>query len=658
METREERHFFPLTSLQIGDLQSYLSRLTIFLIPKSKKFLILVDNRPWLTELDARPTHLWQFMVTKSRLSPFANSRGKTNKKKKPHETAKVKTENFISIPKSKSKWYSLIDAAVHQKKTLFPVKNLKNSFLLNDELHRTLYGFIVFEVEWNDVRGINYLNELQTDTSMAMEAKYMKRWEFDSVEQASMFVSSWYIFGTDFEVKLLQEYLDGLSNSGDIFHDAQNEPSNTENFKGLNANTRSNSTPRKRRNLSRTSSESLPSFSNFDPSIHKDIFISFKFSDRDLPFKLKTLITSDLRLLTLLEYGLPSWVVFFQSYPVFCKIYKPWMCPLGRALYVIISIITVLIGFYDLYKNVPVLKVTALRLFGPFSDWIESWEMVSRIRYLGTMLFLQNCEKALKWVLVVTRGVKSVFLVLTTPIVGPVLEVIELCFPIWNAIGEFVEDLFAIVFPVLGSLWSVVLGVWNVVLDILEIIIWPFWVVFSTLWNIVTGIIYPIFWLIWEILATPARLVIAISSFLGAFFVKLYDVMIQTWSSLNALFRFASTTETTFVTAYEEASSWKTLWNDIFSHVFRALRSILNGLVAFLVACNRHRLSIYNHLQEFFSRLSHATTRKNVYSDAFRRKRNCSNQKQVLVKCYFHIFLVSDYFIAMIILLNILLLL
>jgi hypothetical protein len=41
-------------------------------------------------------------------------------------------------------------------------VNKLKDSRLLNRELHRTLYGFIIFEVDWADVRGINYLNELQ----------------------------------------------------------------------------------------------------------------------------------------------------------------------------------------------------------------------------------------------------------------------------------------------------------------------------------------------------------------------------------------------------------------------------------------------------------------------------------------------------------------
>ena len=41
-------------------------------------------------------------------------------------------------------------------------VNKLKDARILNRELHQTLYGFIIFEVDWGDVRGINYLNELQ----------------------------------------------------------------------------------------------------------------------------------------------------------------------------------------------------------------------------------------------------------------------------------------------------------------------------------------------------------------------------------------------------------------------------------------------------------------------------------------------------------------
>ncbi|KAL8189194.1 hypothetical protein R6Q57_028760 [Mikania cordata] len=92
----------------------------------------------------------------------------------------------------------------------------------------------------------------------------------------------------------------------------------------------------------------------------------------------------------------------------VFCHIYRPWMCPLARVLYLAVSIVTVVIGFYDLYKNIPLLKATAARLCGPLFGWIETWEMASRIKYLGTMLFLHNSERAFKWFLTMSQTMRS----------------------------------------------------------------------------------------------------------------------------------------------------------------------------------------------------------------------------------------------------------
>ncbi|KAL5992930.1 hypothetical protein ACLOJK_013849 [Asimina triloba] len=172
-----------------------------------KKLFILVDNRPWLIDADSRSAHLWQLMVTK-RMSPFANTRARLDRKD-------IGRRLDLKI----------VDVALYQKKVTLPVKKLRDSLLLNSELHRTLYGFIVFEVSWNDVRGINYLNELQTDTSLALETKLMKRWEFDSIEQASKYMFAWFS-GTHNECILLQEYLDNISDSGEVYYDAQDDPS------------------------------------------------------------------------------------------------------------------------------------------------------------------------------------------------------------------------------------------------------------------------------------------------------------------------------------------------------------------------------------------------------------------------------------------------
>jgi hypothetical protein len=99
--------------------------------------------------------------LLQSRLSPFANTRTR----RKGDETGKKLV--FSKDPRHgshlwnpSSRWYTLIDDAMRNKK--LHVNRLKDSRLLNKELHRTLYGFIIFEVDWADVRGMNYFNELQ----------------------------------------------------------------------------------------------------------------------------------------------------------------------------------------------------------------------------------------------------------------------------------------------------------------------------------------------------------------------------------------------------------------------------------------------------------------------------------------------------------------
>lgn len=88
------------------------------------------------------------------RRSPFAN-KGREEKKKQSQEDEEEEEEKKPKENNKKTdnlkKWFSLIDATTFSKKKL-PAKKLDETF----------YGFIVFEVEWANVRGISYLNELQ----------------------------------------------------------------------------------------------------------------------------------------------------------------------------------------------------------------------------------------------------------------------------------------------------------------------------------------------------------------------------------------------------------------------------------------------------------------------------------------------------------------
>ncbi|KAF3975195.1 hypothetical protein ACB098_06G089700 [Castanea mollissima] len=634
--------FFPLTSLQIGDLQSYLSDLSLFLANESKKFYILVDNRPYLGDLGSRRAQIWQLVVTKSRLSPFAKSKSRRERKEGKESCSRSSSSKAETI----KKWFDVIDAArLSRKRVLLPVKKLRHSLRVSSELHKTLPGFIVFEVSWSNVRGINYLNELQTDTSLAIEAKVMLRWEFDSIARAASCISSWFS-GTTSEQLLLKEYLD--SAIGEVFYDAEETllesipidddddivcndnpcvEDNSLHSIGGNFNVYSDTdqdrtsalhTPPpptgayKRRKVMKSISvgevDIFPeqiqrgndvSLENFEDAVeateYRDVLILSRFNDCNLPFKLRQTIMSDLRLLTLLEAGLPSWVIFLQSYPGFCHLYRPWMCPLARALYVLISIVTVLIGFYDLYKNVPVLKATASRLCGPLLDWIETWEMVSRIKYLGTMLFLHNFEKAVTWFLRITRMIRSFLSVCTQPLAEPFLDFFEMFLPMWNVLIEVLQSFCSVI-------WVVIESSINLVENLIEILLYPLWFSLSLVWSIATTVLYPVFWILWELLYAPIRMVLALASFIAFICVSIYEMLQEVWQIVSSIFQVASATEATV--SASEISMWRSLWNDLFSQVFRAVRSILNGFVAFFTACNRHRLSIYNHIQKFIQRL------------------------------------------------------
>ncbi|KAI7733784.1 hypothetical protein M8C21_027120, partial [Ambrosia artemisiifolia] len=485
------------------------------------------------------------------------------------------------------------------------------------------------------------------TDTSLAIEAKHMRRWEFDSIAQAANGITSWFL-GTPYERLLLEHHLNSMI--GEAFHEAgmdtprtcssssddvddddkiliyydrilnngallehespccQSEaleedpgqtnknliysPDNIEVDNDFNTSISSSGS------ASRQIPSPCPSVcvEATEATQYRDVLLLFRFNDRDLPFKLQNIIMLDLRLLTLLEAGLPAWVIFFQSYPVFCHVYRPWMCPLARTLYVAISFVTVLIGFYDLYKNIPVLKETASHLFGPFFDWIETWEMLSRIKYLGTMLFLHNAEKAVMWFLMVTRTIRSLVSVLTEPLVAPFMVVVDGLFPFWNVFMQMGGRLYSSICIFLGTSW-------NLLDNCLDTLLLPVWYISSVISNFATGVMSPILLCIWSAICASIQVVVGLSKFLGIIYNYIYESLVGVWLFLSSILKVASNAEVTATQTYE-ISMWRALWNDLFSKVFQAIRSILYGVVAFFAACNRHRLSIYNHVLEFIQRL------------------------------------------------------
>ena len=94
-----------------------------------------------------------------SRLSPFANRKVKRQKK---YFSKRVESKKGLKLNlNNRKRWVSLVGALFKHKKEFLPIEKLKDSFVRSSDLQDTFYGFIIFEVSWRDVRGINYVNEL-----------------------------------------------------------------------------------------------------------------------------------------------------------------------------------------------------------------------------------------------------------------------------------------------------------------------------------------------------------------------------------------------------------------------------------------------------------------------------------------------------------------
>ncbi|CAM0953438.1 unnamed protein product [Alopecurus aequalis] len=576
---------YPLTGLQIGDMQSYVSRAFLYFAPVSKKVLILVDNQPWMTTKQARSARLWQFMITKYRMSPFINSR------------------------RSKS----VVAAKDNNDKTSTTTKKAMRRWLaVTDPNPDLLHGFLVFEVSWRDVHGINYFNDLLTDTSLALEARYINKWEFHNAEQAAGCTSQWFL-GHASETLSLRGYLfhyhhqyhhhhhhhrrsASAGEEEDLQQDICMPPSPMRRGRDEDVSIAASSSgdeissPMLRRRRSwrirtRLKKNLPPEEENskeeeplcctspvLQMQRYNDNLLMFRFRDASLPFKLRQIIMSDIRLLTLLESGLPSWVIFFQSYPLLCQLYRPWMRPLARSLYVLASLVTVIIGFYDLYKNVPLLKSAAARICGPLFEWIETWDMVTRIQYLGTILFLRNLRRFLEGILTLLRTAMALLRAMVAPL----------------------ADLGLYKFA--GTIGFLASHAWELMVDMAEVV----WAPFDMVLDFAAGVVASM-WPLLQVVVLPARLALALAGCAGSVLSNSYNFFKDIWETLSSIFELNHMSE-----AQQSAfdiTTLKTLWNELFSQIFRALRGILNGILVFFYSCNRHRLSIYNHAQ---SRMRH----------------------------------------------------
>ncbi|CAJ1445792.1 unnamed protein product, partial [Effrenium voratum] len=124
---------------------------------------------------------------------------------------------------------------------------------------------------------------------------------------------------------------------------------------------------------------------------------VNFRFDDPFLPFVLREVIHDPEHpsLLTLCEAGIPAWAVFL---PKFTGLYHRYMRHVIAAVVVLISCLSMLLGFYDLYKRIPLVRTLLKQSLGPLSSRLEEL-VVARLSvllawilpYSGILRFLKH---------------------------------------------------------------------------------------------------------------------------------------------------------------------------------------------------------------------------------------------------------------------------
>lgn len=86
-----------------------------------------------------------------------------------------------------------------------------------------------------------------------------------------------------------------------------------------------------------------------------------------------------------------------------------------------------------------------------------------------------------------------------------------------------------------------------------------------------------PLFWIISEVLYAPFRVIVALASGLAFSFSYIFDVLGDLWRYMSSILQLASDSQAAVKTY--EVSMWRTLWNDLFSHVSKPMPNTIKRI-------------------------------------------------------------------------------
>lgn len=289
------------------------------------------------------------------------------------------------------------------------------------------------------------------------------------------------------------------------------------------------------------------------------------RFNDHRVSDALRLLISGDERLLKLYESGLPAWAMFLPQFGIW---YRPWLRYLTWFLFYLFSVVSLLAGFYDLYKSLPGLQTFLQSIASSFwlppssiFEWLEGHTQI-RMSLLLTYLF----------------GKSDLFVALMRRL-APALHVLRPAVkPLWNAMMPLSE---------------IVKCTGSQLMSIIQVGLAPLTAFFSEIWMLLSGIAMPFLGVVRELYFWCSRLAQQVT----AIGIIGYTGLLEAGRGVAA--GASTVAQTTRTAGATDLQTWTYFW-DAWAMVrvsslrmTRALQAVIKFFVQMGSNAWRHRLTL-----------------------------------------------------------------
>jgi len=451
------------------------------------------------------------------------------------------------------------------------------------DQGGRVAYRVIAFEVPWRDVTGMDYTNPLCFDGRLVFECVRLVKREFQNLEQFHQYYG-------------LNQTIHGKEGRRDM--------NDRIGFR----------TPEREVREDRDEWQNLPPVQcrperETSPAlaVHEQVYysktIAVTFDSPFLPIGLKKVVQNDARLLRFCESGIPAWAIFLPLYGLY---YRPWMRTTAKILFMAVSTVSMVLGFYDLYKNIPGLRNALSVYIKPLTDWLE---LHASLRLSMLLTYLAAKSHLFQWFFLKLSAVTRVLQPLVRYILAPFQGVGRVAFRVLRDGLSF----FVFWLQHLGSFLGAVLNpIFNLLYASVTLVVTIFGGIIGPVLRVCRALVaIPLFWLgdLWAVVAQVLQILLA----------NIQGVLLSTAQASRSILSVVHTFKRP-VTATSAVMPSSTHWNllkEPSMKVMNAFRSILNFLVHIAMVLNKHRLTlgiiIAEKLGSFRERKSLAITNTNT---------------------------------------------